>query len=125
MTRLLVKQATFAALSALPALGQRVYPVRMDQENTTFPACVYQLSGGTVDVTICGTAEQGDDVRVQVDLYSPIDGDLDTLRVQAIAAMEAVTLCPVHRAADNDLPFDEDARLYRRSIDFIFSLSNT
>jgi hypothetical protein len=125
MTRRLVKQATFAALATILPLGQRIYPQRIAQESTQFPACVYQVISSSVDISICGTDEAGDDIRVQIDVYDVFDGSLDILREQIIAAMSSITLCPVYRNSDNPVSFDSDARLFRCSLDFIFSLSNT
>ena len=124
MTLVNVFEAVYAALSAVPALGTRVWPELVPQSNATYPCAVYQHISSTPDVTICGTDEAGDDVRIQVDIYATEFDAALAIRSAVIAAMQGITACPVHRESDNPAPFDEDGRLFRRSIDFVFSLSN-
>jgi Protein of unknown function (DUF3168) len=124
MTLVNVFEAVYAALSAVPALGQRVWPEIMPQSNATYPAAIYQHISSTPYVTICGTNEAGDDVRIQVDIYATEFDAALSIRSAVIAAMQAITVCPVHRVSDNPAPFDDDGRLFRRSIDFVFSLSS-
>lgn len=124
MTQFDIAAAVFAALSSVPALGARVYPDMVPQSNTAWPAARYQIISAAPDVTVCGTDEAGDDVRVQVDVFAADHDTAAAVRIAAITAMQEITTFTVHRSGDNSLPFDEDARLFRRSIDFICSLSN-
>lgn len=130
MTRSDVYSHISNALAAIPALqgaapvDVRVYPQMLPQTVKTFPACVYQEVGSTVDGTICGSDEAGDDVRIQVDLYGEGFTDLVALKSAAVTALQAISAFPVRRISDNPLPFEADGRLYRQSFDVMCALSN-
>lgn len=117
-------QALQAALSAVPLAAGRCYPVHLPQ-TTVYPALRWQVVSSVADVTICGSDDAGDTVRVQVDCFAHEYGAVRTLRAQAIAAVQAVTTMTIHRETDRELPFDGDGCSHRIAIDFLISLSNT
>jgi hypothetical protein len=116
-------QALQAALQSTALAGSRCEPDRLSQ-GQALPAIRWQVISATPTSDHCGNTEAGDDLRVQIDLYAAEYGQLRTLRTQALAALEAVTVFEGLRDAERPLPFDEDARAFRHSIDWIISLSN-
>lgn len=116
-------QALQTALASIALAGGRVEPDRLSQ-GQVFPAIRWQVVSATPTNGHCGNTEAGDDLRVQIDLFAPEYGQLRSLRSQALAALEAVTAFEGMRDSERKLPFDEDARVFRHSIDWIISLSN-
>lgn len=117
----------FTALNAISAFGGRVYPVIFPQSPTVpiTPALRYTFLSGQSFEDICGTDDDAetDDTRTQIDIVSADFKTCRGLRLEVIAAMQALAT-PTRRDGPGFDSYDFETRLYRHTIDFISSPSS-
>lgn len=118
-----VQTVVFQSLRALVA--DRVYPSAFPQGNPqpAWPAIRYTVVSSDAAAGLCGTGgEEGDDVRVQIDVVALTYASMRALKTLTIAALEG-TDPPCHRAPGGFETFDAETKTHRAVIDFVFSQS--
>lgn len=118
-----VSTVIYQELRALVA--DRVYPSAFPQGSPTpvWPAIRYTLVSLDPAASLCGTpGEDGDDVRVQIDIVATTHSAMRTLRTQVIAALDG-TDPPCHRLPGGFEVYDAETRTHRAVIEYRFSQS--
>ncbi|HWT21640.1 MAG TPA: DUF3168 domain-containing protein [Variovorax sp.] len=84
------------------------------------PAILVTYASNAVTQDICGAGtDEEADTRVQIDVYSTTFDGARAIRLQVMAAMEALTPPMVWQGDNSVPPYDPDLKLHRCSLDFI------
>lgn len=118
-----VQTVVFQALRALVA--DRVYPSTFPQGDgvPVWPSIRYTVVSTDPAASLCGTpGEDGDDVRVQIDVVATTHAQMRTLRTQVIAALDGSDP-PCSRMPGGFEVFDAETRTHRCAMDWRFHQS--
>lgn len=118
-SRLFSRLSADAGVSALVfASGiYRIYPVQVPQD-AQYPAVVYQTVNNTPINHLTGESDLQND-RVQIDCYAESSDQAHALADAIKAAMQGdANNFKAVRVSRNDIPFDDDTKLHRVSIDY-------
>ena len=116
----MAEKAVFDQLDAIPALGGRVYPLRLPQ-NVIYPAAVYQrinaprISAFGRDVTPVEASMQVDLYAEQGKGYEAFEAVVQSIRA-ALQRQASGNAIAMFIDADRD-DYEEDTDLYRRTYD--------
>ena len=116
----MAEQAIYDQLAAVPALGGRVYPLKLPQ-NVQYPAAVYQRISAS-RTSAFGRDAEPVDATIQVDIYSLAGAGYDAAAVVVQAVRAALQRQASGDAIDMFLEaerddYEEETGLYRKSYD--------
>ena len=114
----MAEQAIYSQLTAIPALGDRVYPLKLPQ-NVEYPAATYQRISAP-RVSAFGGDIEPVEATIQVDVYSPkakgwpeFKALFTSVRV-ALQRRSSGDTIQMFLDADRD-DYEDDTDLYRKS----------
>ena len=116
----MAEQAIFDALSAIPALGNRVYPLVLPQ-NAEYPAVVFQRISGTRYSAFSRDAAAVE-ATIQVDIYAHRTSGFPSFRSTTEAVRAALqrhsttTVFDMMLEGERD-DFEDETGLFRKSYD--------
>ena len=117
----MIGDVVFAVLKTVfpGAAFASVFPQTDDRIASRLPASRFQIVSAESSATVCGTDDRHtDDTRVQVDIVA---SDWDTLSTKVDETITAMQGASVPCVRENYFTtFDEETRVHRASIDFVF-----